>query len=54
MKQYSQNVYQMAIVQPGFGFICEAGGGKSIVGRTFEPTQLKYVRYNYLPGFGVK
>ncbi len=31
IKQNSQNVYQMPIVQPGFGLICEVGGGKVLL-----------------------
>ncbi len=36
-KQYSQNVYQMTIVQSRFGFICETGGGKVLLGEPLSP-----------------
>ncbi len=37
IKQNSQNVYQMAIVQPGVGFICETEGGKVLLEETLSP-----------------
>ncbi len=35
-KECSQNVYQMAIVEPGFGFICETDGVKVLLEETFS------------------
>ncbi len=35
--QNSQNVYQIAIVQSGFGFICETDGGKILLEETLSP-----------------
>ncbi len=35
-KQYSQNVYQITIIQLGFGFICETNGGKALLEETIR------------------
>ncbi len=37
MKEYLQNVYQMTIVQPRFGFICETNLGKVMLEKPLSP-----------------
>ncbi len=37
MKEYSQNAYQMTIVQPRFSFICETDVGKVLLEKPLSP-----------------
>ncbi len=37
LTEFSNNLYLMAIVQSGFGFICEADGEKILLKETLNP-----------------